>query len=336
MKYHPVLFFSLLFFLGRSWAAEPIPVELSSIVKGADPEGTAAFILEMARAELGNGEGIELVDRSDLQKGLDELGLAEAALTSGTSEIQRLGNLVGVRYYCTGSILRSGENRMMSVRVVQVATSVYKLAVLKLQKDADVSEAGAELAKLITDKIAQLEKRPDLTKQVREVIAVPEDAERPIVAVRMLETAFASRPAADPASEISLIEHLKGQKIKTVQLSKRGQSTQPGQRALLEGEDFKAYIEEAKAADVEVVILGEAFSETAGRLGSVVSSRARVEVHVIRVADQEVILTASGYGAASDIAELTAGKKAIEAATEAMCRRFPSELVSNWNTAATR
>ena len=319
-------------FLFRLAVAAPVTLELSPAINGADGDGQASFVLELTRAELGNREGFELVDRSDLQKALDELGLIESELATRPSEVQRLGKLVGARYFCSASSLSSGDQRMISVRVVQVGTSVYKLAVLQLEKEPNLKSASEELAVLIAGKIAELEKRPELTKPLAEPVVVPADLKRPVVAVLMLETSFANRPGVDPASEIRLIERLGKQGFKTVQLSQRGQSVQPGENRLLEGQGFEDYLKDARASGVDVVIMGEAFSETADRIGRVVSSRARVEVHVIRVSDKKVIHATKGYGAASDVAELTAGKKAIEAATDAMCVSLPLDVATGWTT----
>ena len=211
---------------------------------------------------------------------------------------------------CRATVHRSGSKHVVAVRVVQVGSSVYKIATVNLGKKYELFEASEDLANDILAKVAALENRPISKTKSAKTTPIPKDAVRPTVAVRMLETAVARR-VPDPASEIRLIKILKDGKFKSIQLSQRGQSVQAGENKLLEGKAFEDYVKEVNNEGVEVVILGEAFSEAAGRIGNVVCARARVEVHAIRVSDKQVLLTSSGYGAGTDVAIGVAGKKAI-------------------------
>lgn len=77
----------------------------------------------------------------------------------------------------------------------------------------------------------------------------------------------------------------------------------------------------------EIIISGEAFSETGARRGQLVSARARVEVKAVRKSDGKLLDSDSETAVAVDIAEATAGKTALQDAAWVLLERMVPKLV---------
>ena len=89
--------------------------------------------------------------------------------------------------------------------------------------------------------------------------------------------------------------------------------------------------EYAKLKGVDILIYGEAISELGARLGEFEGCRARVEVKAIKLDGGEIIISDSAYGGATDLAETTAGKKALQIAANKLADTFNYKLAEKWN-----
>lgn len=207
--------------------------------------------------------------------------------------------------------------------------------------DQDPVEAGAALAKKVSEAIDKLEGRAKDASDAKVAEAklhFPEGSKRPVFAFRIPEVSLTPGTAsADPAAEKSLEAFLLENQCKLVQLSRPSQSVQAdaslfsGDSSLgrhLEGADYKALIAEAKENRVDIIILGIAASQQATRIGTFTAARARVELAAVRVSDSEVLATTSGYGVGSDISVFVAEKKAIESATQKIQHDFSTRAVA--------
>jgi curli biogenesis system outer membrane secretion channel CsgG len=82
----------------------------------------------------------------------------------------------------------------------------------------------------------------------------------------------------------------------------------------------------ANSEVADVVIIGEAFSETVGRRGSLVSCRARFEIKIATKAAKDQIKVDRQTAVAVDLADNVAGKSALQSAGGQLGERLASAL----------
>lgn len=305
-------------------------------------EGVGSFVFEVLEVELSGRENIELVDRKRLNDLLAEQSLGASGMTG--EQAANIGKLVGANYYVFGETSKAGKNTAIKCRVVQVETGVFQPVLIIAPNEQDPMEAGASLAEKVGEAIDKLEGRSEAEENTEEEEAkldFPEGSKRPVFAFRIPEVSLTPRAAnADPAAEKSLEGFLQKNGCKLVQLSRPSQSVQAdaalitGASSLgqhLEGDEHKALIAEAKENRVDILVLGVAASQQASRIGDFHAARARVELAAVRVSDNEVLATTSGYGVGTDISVFVAEKKAIESATEKIRHDFATRAIAAFN-----
>lgn len=153
----------------------------------------------------------------------------------------------------------------------------------------------------------------DVESNLRAIGLLYDRVGKPRILVVIPETHIGRR-ATDPAAETEIIRRFLREGFKVVDQAqvkkiREGESV----RRILDG-DVKAAQILAKQFDAEILVVGEAFSESAGAqsdLAGLYSCRARIEARGIR-ADTGDILTADGaFASGLDLTDLIAGKKAL-------------------------
>ncbi len=142
-----------------------------------------------------------------------------------------------------------------------------------------------------------------------------------------------SRQIPDPAGETEIIKQLLERGFKVVdqdQVSRirYGDQIKAG---------IKGNIELATTIGLEygaeIIIIGEAFSETAGRIvRGFTTCRARVEARAIRTDTGEILVTDGKIASALDIAEAIAGKKALKKAASELATYLIEQILSKWSS----
>jgi len=308
----------------------------------ATTEGVGSFVFEVLEVELSGRENIELVDRKRLNDLLTEQSLGASGMTG--EQAAKIGKLVGANYYVFGETAEAGKNTAIKCRVVQVETGVFQPVLIIAKTEQDPMEAGADLAVKVgeaIDKLEGREKAAEVNAENTAKLDFPEGTKLPVFSFRIPEVSLTPRAAnADPAAEKSLEGFLQENGCKLVQLSRPSQSIQAdaalisGNSSLgqhLEGEEHKALIAEAKENQVDILILGIAASQQASRIGDFNAARARVELAAVRVSDNKILATTSGYGVGTDISVFVAEKKAIESATEKIRHDFATRAITAFN-----
>ncbi|MCK5681258.1 hypothetical protein KAI46_10665 [bacterium] len=86
----------------------------------------------------------------------------------------------------------------------------------------------------------------------------------------------------------------------------------------------------------EVIIIGEAFSESAGEIVSgFTTCRARVEARMIRTDTAEIMAADGKHATALDVAEVIAGKKALTKAGGEIATSFIEQILACWSSDVT-
>jgi hypothetical protein len=71
--------------------------------------------------------------------------------------------------------------------------------------------------------------------------------------------------------------------------------------------------------NVDVLISGEAFSESATKIGNIVSCSGRIELKVVNRKDGKLLLAKSATARAADLSEQMAAKTALQKAAHGLC-----------------
>jgi hypothetical protein len=129
---------------------------------------------------------------------------------------------------------------------------------------------------------------------------------RPVLLVSVSERHI-GQPAIDPAAETELLHYAKGVGFELVDGTT--------------GDKSKA----------DVLVTGEGFSEVAGRVGGLVSVRARVEVKAVDRRSGKVLAVDRQTALVVDLSEQVAGKAALQSAAATLAERVLPKLASKPN-----
>ena len=208
-----------------------------------------------------------------------------------TEQAVKVGKLVGARILVTGKAFPVGQQMFVTARLIGTETSLMKGVLVKAKLNGDM----AELVGLLSEKVAQ-----QLVEAGPQLVAAPDaaadplpdlrkrlaDRARPTVAVLLTERHVTQRPEAriDPAVQTQ-VKHMlvecgfKVIDVPTEALESAGQV-----------QDIRDPAAWAKMLpDVEVLVLGEGFSEYATRIGNLISCAARTEIKAIRLRDGQTL-----------------------------------------------
>jgi len=82
----------------------------------------------------------------------------------------------------------------------------------------------------------------------------------------------------------------------------------------------------------DLLVVGEAFSEPAGRFGELHSCKARLEVKIIDRKTGAILAVGSSNTASIDLSEHAAGKKALQKAAQNLAVRLIPKAVLDWTS----
>jgi len=269
-------------------------------------EKKGAEVATLLNARLSVLPEVFLVERQEIDKILSEqeVGIG-GAVTADTAA--KVGVLVGAKVLVTGRVFESGGKVYVVTKIMSTETGrVYgELATAKDFGGIDpaVEELAGKIAALTKKQAATLvAKVEDPAARIARLKKLVEGKTLPAVYVTVAEQHL-MRAVIDPAVQTEMMIVLKeiGFPVLTQE-------------------------EAAKRTDV-IVISGEAFSEFGLRRGNLVSCRARVEIKVTNAATGKLQAVDRQMDVAIDIAEHSAGKKALENAALKLLDRLVPQLV---------
>lgn len=276
--------------------------------RGRDVAELGDQVTDLLFADLVADPDLYLVERADLAKILDEQKLNLAGFVDPKSATQ-IGQLTGAKILLTGSILRVGETQYVVGKVISAETGRVLGASAKadIREDLDVlvhelaEKVRTTVAKRAGDLLAKSEPKADVIARLQKTLG---DGKRPTVFVSIPEQ-HVGRPVNDPAAETEFIAFCKALEFDVID-SQRGNKSQ-----------------------ADVVISGEGISELATRHGDFVSVKARVEVKAVDRETGKVLAvdrqTVIGVG----LAEMLAGKTALQTATAQIAERLLPKLAAD-------
>jgi hypothetical protein len=296
-------------------------------IRGAEtaspPQLTAAVFDFQTTGESLNGKGAEaaallnaqltsaapnliLVERQELAKvlGEQELGLSGTVTPDSAAKI---GALTGAKVLVTGRLFEAGDKSYLTAKIIGTETSRIYGETVSFADLGALDKGVAELAAKIS---------ADLTTHADTLLAKVED---PAARLERLRKLVAGRPL--PSVSVVIAEQHIGQPVidPAAETEIKSVLQQLGCTVI----DPKT---NGKSADVQ--ISGEAFSETAGRHGNLVSCRARVEIKMVRSASGDLLLTDRQSDVAVDLADHIAGKDALENAAAKLTDRIVPAMLA--------
>jgi len=320
-------------------AEQKIAIAVAPIAGGT----AAALVSQIMQAELSQSDRLMLVERAQINKALDELKLDAQGMTDPGSA-KRIGAIIGARYFCGSSVSEVGGKKLAIVKVLDIETTLTKLAYEALLSAEDVAndgntllakqiEAGKSLAKQVEKLVVQFEGERAGQAEVQAAPTakpIPADWARPVVMVIIPEMHVRQQQLIDPAGETEIVKRLLADGFKVID-SEYVTMMKRGQEATAQFKSLKTCTEYAASKKVDVLLYGEAISERGAALGDFVGCRGRIELKAIRVKTDEIMLSNSAEGGATDLAEVIAGKKAIQQAANRLADTFLFSLAEKWN-----
>ena len=228
---------------------------------------------------------VDLVERAELDKALDELHLSAVGMTSQESQV-KLGQLIGAKILITGSIFEAGQKRYAVAKIIGTETSRVK--------GCSVSGTGdyLELVPALAEKVqAVLENDVDKLLPRKATVFSIADSLAAIkgngrkVYLEVKEDIQQSAP--DPASEIALKKTLLALDFQVVNVR----------------------------SEADFAIVCEAVASNAGQYHKFSSAQARVELSVYQVKGEKLIATGARKETLAGATYIVAAKDAITQAT---------------------
>lgn len=257
--------------------------------------------------------GFKLVDRTALSRALQELELNLSGVVD-TQQAVKVGKVVGARILVVGKAFTLGERTFITGKLIGTETSLVDGVLVKGDLNADVGELVMELAMKLAERlrkvgpklVAQDDAGRDPLPALKEKLA---KRAKPTVAVIIPERHLTRepRPVPDPAveTEIKLLLRKCGFTVRDVKNNALADSFRSGP-----ADARKPW--PRGLAGVDVVIVGEGYSEFAARIGNLVSCAARAEINVIERKSGQIVVAERTTERSVDLSENIAGKKALQ------------------------
>jgi TolB-like protein len=263
-------------------------------------------IAEALTATLTGEDGFTLVDRASLARTLQESEMNLTGLVNA-DQATKIGKLVGAKILVTGKVFPLDKQLFFTAKLIGTETSLVDGVLVRGDKDASLGDLLMQLsdkvARRLRDRGPKLVAKDDAMEDplpgLKKALA---GRKLPAVAVRIAERHVTLAPAEriDPAAETEVRMILRDAGFTVV-----------------EGTD-----KDLAEANVRYVITGEAFSEFAARIATLVNCTARVELTVTDRKTGEVAYTDRETTRAVDLAENTAGKTALQKAARQIAIRL--------------
>ena len=314
---------------GYAEAGENISVGVFDFeTKEAGIDKLGPQIADMVTAYLSTDPNLQVVERAEIKKILSELGLSKTGIVEQDQAVQ-VGRVIGAKILVTGRAFPiDGELVIVSKIIGTETTRVFGNVVkgpLSEKLTTLIEEMATKIAKTIEDKGGELLPAPqaeeDLLLILREKL---EGKKLPRVSVEIYDE-YIGVSDIDSAAKREIIFILRECGFVVVQQSREVLSAWA--RSYLEDSSIELpqHLER-----VDVILVGEAFSEFAARTGSLVSSKARVELRAIDISSGRILASSRKTETAVDLSERIAARTALQNATLDVAFKLIPEMLDSW------
>jgi hypothetical protein len=267
--------------------AQPLSVAVLNFADGANGlDGVGSSVSALLQVQLTIHSDAILVERAELNEVLaeQELTLSDAVTPTQAAKVAQL---TGAEVLISGRVFAVQDRIHLVAKVISASTSRVFGATASYDKgkplDPAVEKLGQDVAKILTDKAADLRGGPSLEEKINaEVAALLKDKPSKKIYVHIPETIIHAT-VPDPAAQTEISRTLESAGWKSV----------------------------ADAKDADLIIRGEAFAETAIRRGNLWFTRARLEFTVTDAAGKTLKTDRIVCGNV-DLAQATGAKGALQ------------------------
>jgi RNA polymerase sigma factor (sigma-70 family) len=273
--------------------------------RGAGVKDYGAKVGDLLVARLATKPDLQLVDRVDIKKTIDELELGLSGAVK-PSDATRVGQLTGAKMLVTGSVLQVDKKIYLIAKVIGTETS----RVVASTVDGKATDELGPLVEQLSDKIAEsikeqgdkiAPKAPTREDRLANLKKQLKNAARPSVMVKIPER-HVGPAVLDPAAQTELILLLKETGFDVLDP------------------------EEAARGQADILITGAGLSEFALRRGNLVSVKARVEIKATDRRSGKILVSDRQTALVVDLTENLAGKAALQEAAAILAERILPKL----------
>jgi TolB-like protein len=273
-------------------------------------------IAEVISARLSSDSTLQLVERADIDRILQEQKLSLSAAAQPETAV-RVGWLAGAQVLVTGRAYIIDEQMLVTARVIGVETGRVFIA----QERGSTQEKLLPVLDRLADQVAKtiasrqtLLVAPDVStdkeKLFNSLAEQLKGRSLPPIVIAVPETDYGA-PSVDPTAETELILRFTGCGFKVTDPGTLEQGIQSWAKDYYRG-TASAPISRLLPEEVNIILVGQAFSEPGGRFGDIYSAKARVEVRALDRKTGTVLAIARRTASALDLSPRLAGKKALE------------------------
>lgn len=297
-------------------------LDFEAMVADADNKQLGVQLSDLLSAQLSLDASLEIVDRQDLKKVLEEKKLIMSGLMQ-TDQAAGAAKLIGAQLLVMGKAFTLEGRITIVARAVGSQTSLYKGVTRTAEPNASlvqtIAELGTELAALIhKESPSLLPQAGSLEPGLEGILASLGDSPRPTVAVIVPET-HATRGVMGSTAEAEIRRALLDCRFKVLAVDQGELGGWP--LDALQGKELP-WPRAIEHADFAVV--GRSSSEFVSRSGEIVTSAGQVDVRVLDRRTGKPVVSLHRLARAADLTEANAGKTALQSASRkvgvAICR----------------
>lgn len=281
-----------------------VPLAVLVFKEDENLKGVGAQTSDLLQVYMAENMKLSFVDRASINHAFSEMELGLSG-TIDPATAAKIGHMVGAKVIVTGSVFTMGSEITFMAKIVGVETGqVFAEAVtqsLKEPKEEGIRKLAAKLTDTLSLRGKNLLAKPTQEDDTMERYATAlQGKQLPTVSIDIEET-HVNHDVIDPAaeSEVGFMLQSLGFPLQDKKVTK-------------------------KAVDIEIT--GAAFSEYAGRVGNLISCKARVEIKAVNPKTGKILAMDRETDVAVELSENVAGKLAIQKATKKIMNRIIPKL----------
>ena len=291
-------------------------------------------VADLVTARLSTDPNLELLERARLDKILEEHALGLTGMAAPEERL-RVGRLSGAQFLVFGRIFPLDRDICLVAKIVSVETSKMAAVISQGPAEGELAELVAGLSgsllAVFQEKAASLlpplRGKEDVLAEIKKAV---KDSPLPRVLVAVEEAHKGlTVQQVDPAVATELLFILKSCGFEVSEAESAERVEEMKRWAAKSRRRVDARLPRA-AADVDVIILGEAVSEFGARRGELISCIGRIELQAVDADTGRVLAVARKTIRAVDLSETIAAKTALQEGAAACAASFVPWTVDEW------